>query len=297
MHFERVVLLLTALFLTGCSGVATRGRRTEKTPVRIDRVSRFGAGHLLSPVSISTDIQGCIYVGDEARVGVHKFRPDFSYEMAFGDFGQDESQLLTPVDLFCDGFYVYVVDGRNERIAKYDRYGGFVRVFSPVGTDTLGSGLPLAVAVSSGGEIYILKTRPAQVLVLDEYGRIKSAFGSFGGESGLTMPTSMALGPDSEVYVCDRGSRRIVSYDPFGGFLGEIKGLGSPSDVAVDMAGNVYVSDLDAGTVICYDREGVAVASLVGLAAPRALTLTGENTLLVVDSEDGSVVVCRIYYR
>jgi len=274
----------------------TRLNRTEKIPAGIDRVATFGAEHLLSPVSICTDIQGNIYVGDEASVGVHKFTPDYAYEMAFGDFGQAESQLLAPIDLFCDGFTIYVVDGWNERIAKYDRNGGFLGIFAPVGTDTLGTGLPVAVAVSASGEMFVLETRPGQVVALDEYGRSRSVFGRFGGGTGLSMPTAMALGPGSEVYVCDRGGR-IVIYDPFGGYLGEIRGFGSLSDIAIDLAGNVYVSDLDAGTVTCYDRRGNSVASLTGLTAPRALALTEEKTLLVVDSENGSVVVCEIRFR
>lgn len=267
------------------------------TPVSIDRVRTFGSEYLLTPVSVCADVQGNIYVGDESRLGVHKFKPDLTYDMAFGDFGQDESKLLTPVDLFCEGLYIYVVDGRNERIAKYDWYGGFLKLFSPVGTDTLGSGLPVAIAVSRTGLMYVLETRPGQVLALDEFGRIKSVFGRFGGESGLSSPTSIALGPDSEVYVCDAGSGRVVVYDAFGGYLRRIEGFGNPRDIAIDEAGNLFVSDLDRGEVLCYDHQGKGVTALKGFSSPGALAIVEDNTLLVVDTEDGTVVVCEIHYQ
>ena len=269
----------------------------EKTPLAIARVRTFGSEHLLTPVSICSDVQGNVYVGDEGRLGVHKFKPDLTYDMAFGDFGQDESKLLTPVDLFCEGLHIYVVDGRNERIAKYDWYGGFLDLFSPVGTDTLGSGPPVAIAVSHTGQIYVLETRPGQVLALDEFGRIRSAFGRFGGESGLSRPTSIALGPRSEVYVCDAGRGRVAVYDVFGGYLRGIEGLENPSDIAVDEAGNIYACDPDQGTVTCYDREGNGIAAVDGFASPQALAVVDENTLLVVDTENGTVVVCEIRYQ
>lgn len=294
---ERVLLLFIAAFLTGCSGAVTRSERAEKVPTGIVRVSAFGAEHLLSPVSICSDLQGYIYVGDETNLGIHKFRPDLSYEMAFGDFGQDDSQLLTPVHLACDGFYIYVVDGRNERIARYDRDGGFSRLITPVGTDTLGSGLPVAVAVSPRGGMYVLRTRPDEVLALDEYGRFKFAFGRFGGVGGLSRASSIALGPSSEVYVCDSGNGRIAVYDSFGGYQREMKGFGNPSDVLVDNLGNIYISDLARGTVACHDRQGNFLTSISGFGSPRALALIEGTTLLVVDTENGSVVVCKTSYR
>ncbi len=297
MQLERVFLLLALATLVGCSSVFLTQREEGLAPAGIVRVGSFGSERLLSPVSICCDLQGCVYVGDEARVGVHKFSPDFSYEMEFGQFGKGLGQLLSPVSLSCDGFYVYVVDGRNERVARYDRYGGFSRLIVPVGTDTVGSGLPAALAVSSTGEMYLAETRPGQVFALDEFGRLKSVFGRFGGKSGLDAPTAIAVGPSFNVYVCDKGAGRIAVYDRFGGYVREIGGLGEPKGLAIDGSGNAFVSDLASGTVTCYDPGGNAVASIGGFRSPSALAIASDTTLLVVDTENGSVSVCRIQYR
>jgi hypothetical protein len=297
MQLERAFSLLAVATLVGCSGVVLTQREEGLAPAGMVRVGSFGNEQLLSPVSICCDLQGCIYVGDEARVGVHKFKPDFSYEMEFGQFGKELGQILSPVSLSCDGFYIYVVDGRNERVVRYDRYGGFSRLIVPVGTDTVGSGLPVALAVSPTGEMYLAETRPGQVLALDEYGRLKSMFGRFGGNSGLSVPTSVAVGPFSNVYVCDRGAGRVAVYDRFGGYIREIGGLGEPKGLAIDGSGNAFVSDLASGTVTCYDPAGNAVASVGGFRSPSALAIAGDTTLLVVDTENGSVAVCRIQYR
>ncbi|MFQ5905863.1 MAG: NHL repeat-containing protein [bacterium] len=297
MGLKRILPYVLMLFLCGCSGALTTLERGAKTPVRLVRVGTFGEEQLLSPVSICSDVQGSIYVGDEARMGVEKFGPDFLYEGEFGEFGQGDSQLISPVHLSCDGFYIYVVDGRNERIARYDRYGGFSRLIVPVGTDTLGSGLPTAVAVSRTGEMYIAETRPGQVLALDEFGRLKFAFGRFGGISGLNSPTSIAVGPSSDIYVCDSGNRRVAVYDLFGGYLREIRGFVNPSGVNVDQSGNAFVSDLSNGTVACFDPEGNRVALIGGFLSPRALEVTGDGRLLIVDTENGFVAICKIYYR
>jgi len=297
MRAKRLFLYVLILSFSGCSGAVTTLERGGKTPVRLVRVGTFGEGQLLSPISICSDVYGDIYVGDEARVGVQKFGSDFSYETEFGEFGQSDSQLISPVHLSCDGFYIYVVDGRNERIARYDRYGGFSRLIVPVGADTVGSGLPMAVAVSRTGEMYIAETRPGQVLALDEFGRLKFAFGRFGGTNGLNSPTSIAVGHSLNIYVCDSGSRRIVVYDPFGGYLREIRGFGDPSGVSVDQSGNTFVSDRSNGTVTCFDPQGNRAASIGGFLSPRALEVTRDGRLLIVDTENGFVVICKIYYR
>ena len=293
----KIVFLCLVVFLWGCGGTVTTVRRAARTPIRMVRVGTFGAEQLFSPMSICSDVYGDIYVGDGARVGVEKFGPDFSYKTEFGEFGHGDNQLLSPVDLSSDGFYIYVVDGRNERIARYDRYGGFSKLIVPVGADSFGSGWPVALAVSRTGEMYIAETRPDQILALDEFGRLKFAFGHLGGISGLNRPTSIAVGPSSDIYVCDSGNRRVAIYDPFGGYLSEISGLGDPSSVDVDESGNVFVSDLSDGTVVCFDQAGNRVTSLEGFLSPRAIEVRGDSTLLVVDTENGFVAIYKIYYR
>jgi DNA-binding beta-propeller fold protein YncE len=291
------IALLLAMFLHGCGGTTVTVDRAEKAPIGILKVRTFGEEQLLSPISICTDIQGSIYVGDEARVGVEKFRPDYSYETEFGEFGQGDSELMSPVDLSCDGFYIYVVDGRNERIARYDRYGGFIKLIVPVGTDSFTSGLPLAIDASRTGETYIAETRPDQVLALDQFGRLKSAFGQFGGSSGLNRPTSIAVRASGEVYVCDSGNRRVSIYDSFGGYLREITGFTNPASLAIDHFGNTFVSDLSEGAVACFDRTGSKVASISGFSSPRSLEVLADSALLVVDTENRCVTVCKILYR
>ena len=293
----KVVFLCLVVTFCGCGGAVMTVNRAARTPIKAVRIGTFGEEQLLSPTSICSDIYGDIYVGDEARVGVEKFGPDFSYKTEFGEFGQGDSQLLSPVDLSSDGFYIYVVDGRNERIARYDRYGGFSKLIVPVGADSFGSGWPVAVAVSRTGEMYIAETRPDQILALDEFGRLKFAFGHLGGISGLNRPTSIAVGPFSNIYVCDSGNRRVVIYDPFGGYLSEISGLGNPSSVDVDQSGNIFVSDLSDGSVVCFDQAGNRVISLEGFLSPHAIEVRGDSILLVVDRENGFVAVHKIHYR
>ena len=195
---------------------------------------------------------------------------------------------------------VYVADTDNHTIRKVTPAGVVTTLaglaLNPGSADGTGSAAqffyPDGVAVDSAGNVYVAdlandairKVTPAGVVTT-----LAGLAGSQGGADGTGSaaqfydPSSVAVDPNGNLYVADRGNDTIRKVTPVGtnwvvttlaglaGTFGSADGIGSaalfsyPSGVAVDTNGNVYVADQDNHTIRKVMPGGV-VTTLAGLA-------------------------------
>src|SRR6266511_5210926 len=169
-------------------------------------------------------------------------------------------ELNNPLGVVTDAAgNVYVADGSNQRIQKFDSSGGFLRAWGkdvasagPGNTGTgfeicvaangdtcqagTGGGLggelngPTGVATDAAGNLYVADTANQRIQKLDSSGGFLRAWGkdvaSAGpGNTGTGFEVCVAANGDT----CKAGST--------GGLAGE---LNAPDGLAVDAAGNVY---------------------------------------------------------
>lgn len=116
--------------------------------------------------------------------------------------------------------------------------------------------LPL-VATATALLVGMTPARAANLVFELKWGTLGSGDGQF------EEPSAIAIGPNGNVYVADRGNHRVQVFTPFGAFVtawGD-SGVGdgqfnSPRDITVDFDGNVYVADYFHDRIQVFDESG-----------------------------------------
>ena len=156
--------------------------------------------------------------------------------------------LASPIAVFAtaDGD-LYIADHRNSRIRKVDAATGIITTVAGTGEqDFHGDGgpaihaaisLPRDVALDSEGSLYIADGANNRIRKVDPDGTITTIVGTgsekFSGDGGpahmanLSMPYSIALDPEGNLYIVDTGNRRVRKIDASTGIITTIAGNGS----------------------------------------------------------------------
>jgi hypothetical protein len=123
------------------------------------------------------------------------------------------------------------------------------------------------------------------------------------GRKKLMAPVSMALGPDSSLFVVDGPQNRVVKFSLSGGLLAEGGGgagadrLSNPSGITRRMGFSLFVCDAENGRLVQMD-EALGVVSAFslsdgdrdGIFRPDGITAGPEGLLYIFDNSDGAVL-------
>jgi len=92
--------------------------------------------------------------------------------------------------------------------------------------------------------------------------KVLASWGSFGpGDGQFRLPVAIAVDREGNVYVVERGNRRVQKFSSSGAFLAKWGLEALPEAISVDIAGNVFVLH-DGGRVQKFSTSGVLQASL-----------------------------------
>jgi hypothetical protein len=250
----------------------------------------LGAAQFNSPIGLSVDRTGNLYVGDTANQTIRKVTASAAVTTLAGQVGVTGSANGTGSGALFNGpsgtavdsaGNVYVADGVNRTIRK----------------------------ITSGGAVTILAASP----------RLQGTNDGVGSAARFNQPASVAVDSANNVYVVDSGGqtvRKITSGGVVttlagtGGLSGTNDGVGSaarfvnPQGVAVDNAGNVYVSDSGNHTIRMVTPGGV-VTTLVGspkqsgsldgtngvarFSTPRGIAVDSATNVYVADSGNSTI--------
>lgn len=176
----------------------------------------------------------------------------------------EKSKLLSPGSLALDSAgNLYVADGGNDRVVKFDSSGRQVLAFGKKGTGLGDFQSVWSLAVDAQGQIHVLDPRTGFVLVFGPDGKYLKRF----GDMGFYSPSGLALQKDGTMVVADTGGARIVRIGPDGPMRGEpitLAGGGpieQPSDVSVDSKDGFHVhtpggGQNGAGALVNFSAEG-----------------------------------------
>ncbi len=183
-----------------------------------------------------------------------------------------EIPFSSPMDVaISEGGYVYIADGLNNLIHKFDLNGNFVSSwggeggeegkfdFILPGNDTKGG-----IAVDRNGDVYVADNQNRRVQKFSPDGSFLMVIGARGAEDGQFLsPFGVAVAPNGNIYVIDDVRDDMQVFDADGDFLFKWGGHGkldgqfyNVGDFAIGEDGKVYVADYQNQRIQIFDSEG-----------------------------------------
>ena len=213
---------------------------------------------IASPHGTALDRHGNIYIADlkndrirrvDASTGTITTVAGNGEHGYSGDGGSaTEAMLASPISVTVSGNGdLYIADHRNSRIRVVDATTGIITTVAGTGEQGFhGDGgpavqaaisLPRDVALDSDGSLYIADGANNRIRKVDSNGTITTVAGTgrteFSGDgdpahkASLSMPYSIALDGEGNLYVVDTGNFRVRRIDASTGVITTVAGNGS----------------------------------------------------------------------
>jgi DNA-binding beta-propeller fold protein YncE len=193
---------------------------------------------------------------------------------------------------------LYVVDTMPGNVSITDMALSRLRYIRPAGSGAMQ--MPINVAVTKDGTIYVTDTERGQVIIFNTAGNYAGVLGTHGKDK----PCGIAV-DDERVYVTDlahscarvysQSTRELLLTLPTDPANPESR-LYQPTNIAVDRKGRIYVSDTGGFAVQVYDAQGKHLRKIgeLGLtpgtfALPKGIGVDREQRLYVVDAATGVI--------
>ncbi len=215
-------------------------------------------GQLASPHGSTVDRHGNIYIADlkndrirkvDAATGMITTVAGNGEHGYSGDNGHaTQAMLASPIAVTCnDEGDIYIADHRNSRIRKVDAATGIITTVAGTGEQGYsGDGgpaiqaaisLPRDAALDADRTLYIADGANNRIRKITPDGAIFTVAGTgraeFSGDGGpalqanLSMPYSIALDSNGNLYVVDTGNYRVRKIDALTGIITTVAGNGS----------------------------------------------------------------------
>jgi tripartite motif-containing protein 71 len=195
----------------------------------------------------------------------HATTENYSFVKQLGTRGTGYGQFQFPNCIAVDSSdNIYVADGVNCRIQKFDRKCNFITTWGSRGRNYGQFNEPYGIAVDSSGNVYTTEVWYQRVQKFDSNGNFITGWGSSGSRNGqFNVDRGIAVDSSGNVYVADSGNHRIQKFTSSGVYITQWGSSGSgngqfytPTDVAVDSSGNVYVADSGNNRIQKFDSNG-----------------------------------------
>jgi outer membrane protein assembly factor BamB len=178
-----------------------------------------GPGLLDTPVGLSADSAGNIYVVDRANCQVVAYDASGQVQATIGgpdngDHGGNggSAPLLGPTGVLVAGATLLVCDSRNARVAAFDLSGNFQFDFAPASPALLH---PRAIAPSPDGGIHVVDGLQALIHVYTPDGAWQRSYGD-----DLKVPRAISIDAAGNSLIADGVGTAIVAFDAGGTRLG-----------------------------------------------------------------------------
>ncbi|MGA2455744.1 MAG: SMP-30/gluconolactonase/LRE family protein [Solirubrobacteraceae bacterium] len=285
-----------------------------------------GNGQFNHPESVAVDSSGNLWVSDYGNSRIEKFSSSGTFLQAYGSAGSGVDEFSNAWDVAVNQGTnnVYVADTGNNRVEELSSAGEFVAAIgwgvsdgkaelevckSGCKAGIAGSGNgefngPVALAIDSTGDIWVLDSGNNRVEELSSAGAYMTQFGSKGtGNGQLTEPTGIAL-DEGEIYVVDYGNDRVEEFSPSGGYLAQFGSKGSgerqfsyPVSIAVNStSGDLYVSDAGNSRIEEFTPAGKFLTEFGSygsgkgqLNTPTGLAVNASGEVYIADQDNARI--------
>jgi len=125
---------------------------------------------------------------------------------------------------------------------------------------------PADVAFDSAGNIYVADGYGnARIAKFDRDGRFLKSWGTRGsGDGQFDLPISLAVDAHDNLYVADRGNRRIQVFDAEGAFKKQIRDIGSPWAICISPGAHQFLFSSDSNDPANLDNGAIYRLELDG---------------------------------
>ena len=208
----------------------------EQKHMRVFGQQGIGVGQLNSPLGLAVDSGGLVYVASFNYNHIKVFREDGTFVRQIG-----AGQLKDTYNVTIYNQHVYIADGGNNRISIYTKQGQLVRHIGKYGRGPGQFNLPIAVAFSPDGDMYVSDNHNQRIQVLDVNGHFVRDF----GRGQLNNPGNLVITADGDVLVADCGNDRVAVFCGRGNthHLEHSLQVKHPPSLAIDRHGDILVTD------------------------------------------------------
>ena len=261
-------------------------------------VAELGAvkGHLIFPQQpgcpwgIAVAPNGHTFITDYTSHQIHVFDEQRKHIRSFGQCGRGNGQLIYPTGIAVDADgLLYVCPRYNHHIEVFKEDGSFVR---EIGFDHIHT--PWGVTVNNK-QVYVADAKNCRISIFTLEGQLVRTIGSQGSGPGqLQSPSAVAISPDGDMYVIDRGNHHVQVFSPDGVFQREFgKGqLNYPRDILITADGHVLVADADNYShVVIFNTTGQLIHHFQVGSQPFGLAIDHSGDLLVTLDRDKEVAI------
>lgn len=202
-----------------------------------------------------------LYVADYWNDRIQVFGVDGAPRRGIGGPGSGPGQFMAPGGVaIAPGGDLFVADFYNHRIQQLRADGGFIRQWGITGKAGIWArefSYPTDVALGKDGTLYIADGYNDRIQVFSASGEFLRKWGgplalNFSGpfKSWFATVTSIAIGPDGNLFVADFYNHRIQKFAPDGTFL---TSLGEAGNGPGQFRYAIAVAIGDDGTVFAVD--------------------------------------------
>lgn len=203
----------------------------------------------ISPVDITTDGRGRIYVSDSVlgKVCVFDREGDFLQEIS------DPGRMQRPVGIAVNDLLgrLYVVDAVKSQIHVFNLDGVYLRSIGKWGSAPGTFNRPTYIAIGKNGDLYVSDSMNHRVQILNAEGEFISSFGKLSKSiGGFASPRGIALDSDENIYVTDTLFNATQIFNKEGALLLVVGHYGSrngefavPEDIAITPDNRIFLAD------------------------------------------------------
>ena len=227
----------------------------------------------------------CVYIFDQQDQLIR----------TFGCKGCDNGQFNGPCGVsFDSNNCLYVVDGENHRVQKFNLNGEYLLQF---GEEEGQLKCPVGITVHLD-KVYIADRGNHRISVFQRDGTYCFSFGSQGESAGkFKYPWDVAITPDNTLCVADNENHKVQIFELDGTFINSFGSYGRcegqlkfPSSVTVDPNGFILITESVNNRVSVFDKQQKFMHSF-NSQGPRGIAISHTGTIYISNRRDSTITI------
>ena len=171
----------------------------------------FGPGKLRTPINLTTDSVGNLYVADTGRKQVVAYDAEGNFLRGYGS-GYD----MKPVDVAVDDRRLYILDISRGKILVFDKAKGeLIEGFGQESDNPQERlSLPTNMTLTEQGLFYVANAGRGKIIKLDRDGHVLGSFGKIGDGFGqFARPKGVATDNKKRFYAVDAAYQNVQIFN------------------------------------------------------------------------------------